>query len=278
MLFQEFGALEAGRQLLLDGLGDHPGAGEADQRAGLGQVDVPQHRVGSRDPSRRGVGEDRNVGQAALVEPGQHRGRLGHLHEGEDSLHHARTPRCGHHNQGKLALQRVPSGTSDLLAHDRPHRPTDEAEIHHGQSNRDTLDASPAGDDGFVPPRPVPGRSEPVAVGLEVGKVEGVAARHAGVLLFEGIRVGQKFNVTGSRNPKVIPALRAHAQVSRQPLAVEDLSAAVTLLEDVLRDIPAVLGSEALLLLSEPGQICPPLALWIRYPVIKGPRWPPPPP
>ena len=40
---QIFGALEAFGQLLADGLFDHPRAGEADQRPGLGDVDVAEH-------------------------------------------------------------------------------------------------------------------------------------------------------------------------------------------------------------------------------------------
>src|SRR5262245_43746797 len=46
---QVLGALEAFRQLLADSLLDHAGTGEADLRAGLGDVDVAQHRERGAD-------------------------------------------------------------------------------------------------------------------------------------------------------------------------------------------------------------------------------------
>ena len=44
-------------QLLADGLLDHPRAGEADQRAGLGDVDVAQHGEGGGDAAGGRVGQ-----------------------------------------------------------------------------------------------------------------------------------------------------------------------------------------------------------------------------
>ena len=49
VLEQVFGALEAFGQSLADGLLDHARAGEADERAGLGDLHVAEHRVGGRD-------------------------------------------------------------------------------------------------------------------------------------------------------------------------------------------------------------------------------------
>ena len=70
LLDQEFRALEARRQGLADGLLDHPGAGEADQGAGLGQVHVAQHGVGGGDAAGGRVGEHHDIGQAAAFSPG----------------------------------------------------------------------------------------------------------------------------------------------------------------------------------------------------------------
>ena len=57
--------LEAFRQLLADGLLDHARAGEADQRAGLGDVHVAQHRIGRGDAAGGRIGEHDDVGLAA---------------------------------------------------------------------------------------------------------------------------------------------------------------------------------------------------------------------
>ena len=53
VLQQIFGALEAFRQLLADRLRNDARAGEADLRAGLGDLDVAQHGIGRADAADR---------------------------------------------------------------------------------------------------------------------------------------------------------------------------------------------------------------------------------
>ena len=55
-------------QLLADGLLDDARAGEADQRARLGDVDVAEHGVGGGDAAGGRVGEDDDVGQPGLAQ------------------------------------------------------------------------------------------------------------------------------------------------------------------------------------------------------------------
>ena len=77
-------------QLLADGLLDHARAGEADQRAGLGDVHVAEHRVGGGDAAGGRIGQHDDVGQPRLAQP-LHRDRgARHLHQREDALLHAR--------------------------------------------------------------------------------------------------------------------------------------------------------------------------------------------
>ncbi len=66
VLLQIFGALEAFRQLLADGLLDHARAGEADQRAGLGDMHVAEHGVGRGHAAGGRIGQHDDVGQASL--------------------------------------------------------------------------------------------------------------------------------------------------------------------------------------------------------------------
>ena len=63
VLLQIFGALEAVGQLLADGLLDDARPGEADERAGLGEMDVAEHGVGRRDAAGRRIGEHDDIGQ-----------------------------------------------------------------------------------------------------------------------------------------------------------------------------------------------------------------------
>jgi hypothetical protein len=60
---QIFGALEALRQFLADGLLDDALAGKADQRAGLGDLHVAQHGVGGGDAAGGRVGQHDDIGQ-----------------------------------------------------------------------------------------------------------------------------------------------------------------------------------------------------------------------
>jgi hypothetical protein len=62
---EELGALEAFGELLADGLFDDAGAGEADERAGFGDVEVAEHGEAGGDAAGGGVGEDADVGDAA---------------------------------------------------------------------------------------------------------------------------------------------------------------------------------------------------------------------
>src|SRR5712692_8525058 len=77
MLEQELGALETFGQLLADGLLDHARPGKADQRAGLGNVQIAQHGVAGGDASGGRVGEHGDVGHAHFVQPRQRRRDFG---------------------------------------------------------------------------------------------------------------------------------------------------------------------------------------------------------
>ena len=72
-LDQKFAALESFGQLLADGLLDHAGPGETDERLWFGDVDVAQHGKTGRHAARRRIGQDRHIGQARAIEAGQRR-------------------------------------------------------------------------------------------------------------------------------------------------------------------------------------------------------------
>ena len=67
-MFQEvLGTLKPFRQLLLQGLLDDPGAGEADDRPRLGDDDVPQHGEAGRNPAGGRIGKNGNIGQTVFL-------------------------------------------------------------------------------------------------------------------------------------------------------------------------------------------------------------------
>ena len=71
MFEEELGALEAFREFLAGGLLDDAGAGEADEGAGFGDVEVAEHGEAGGDASGGGVGHQGDVGDLGVVEAGQ---------------------------------------------------------------------------------------------------------------------------------------------------------------------------------------------------------------
>ena len=83
--------LGAGRYRLTDGLLDDARAGKADERLGLGDVQVTEHREARSDAAGCGVGKYREVGNRRLVETGKGRAYLSHLHQRKSALLHPRS-------------------------------------------------------------------------------------------------------------------------------------------------------------------------------------------
>ena len=107
MLHQIFGALEAFGQLFADGLLDDARPGKADQRAGLGDVDVAEHGIGGGDAAGGRVGQHDDVGQAGFLQPvDRHRGAR-QLHQRQDAFLHARAAGGGEQHQRPLLVEAV---------------------------------------------------------------------------------------------------------------------------------------------------------------------------
>ena len=75
MLEQELRTLKSLRQLLFDGLFDHSGPGESNERVGFGDVYVAEHRMRRRDTTGRRVGQDGNERDRGLMKAREHRRR-----------------------------------------------------------------------------------------------------------------------------------------------------------------------------------------------------------
>ena len=69
VLQEELSLLEACRKSLTDGLLDYPGPGKADEGSRLADIYIPQSGKAGRDPAGGGIGEDRDIEDAPLVEP-----------------------------------------------------------------------------------------------------------------------------------------------------------------------------------------------------------------
>src|ERR1700675_2679680 len=89
VLEKKLRALESFGKLLADGLLDDAGASEADERAGLRDVEVAEHGEAGSDAAGGGIGKQRNVRELFFIELGERGGYLGELHQADGAFHHA---------------------------------------------------------------------------------------------------------------------------------------------------------------------------------------------
>ena len=97
------------------------GPGEADERLGLGDVHVAQHREAGGHAAGGRVGQDGDVGQPRAVEPRQRRRHLGHLHQRQRAFHHPRAAGARDDDDRLPALER--QSPRRASASRRPPRP-----------------------------------------------------------------------------------------------------------------------------------------------------------
>ncbi len=126
---QIFGALEAIRQLLADGLLDHARAGKADQRTGLGEMNVAQHRVRRSDAAGGRVGQHHEIGQPFLAQALHRDRRARHLHQRQDAFLHARAARRCEQDEWRLLLDRPHHAGDHGLSRRHAERAADEAHV-----------------------------------------------------------------------------------------------------------------------------------------------------
>ena len=141
VVLQILGALEAVGQFLADGLLDHARAGEADQRAGLRDVHVAEHRVGRRDAAGGRIGQHHDVGLARLAQHFDRHGRARHLHQREDAFLHARAAGGREHDEGRALLDGGLQALDHRLARRHAERAAHEVEILHADDDAAALRA-----------------------------------------------------------------------------------------------------------------------------------------
>ena len=149
---QIFGLLEALRQLLADGLLDDARTGEADQRAGLGDVDVAEHRVGRGDAAGRRIGQHDDIGLARLAQPLHRDGGARHLHQRQDAFLHARAAGSREQHERAALLHRGVEPLDDRLARRHAERAAHEIEILHADDRGETVELAVAELDRVVEP------------------------------------------------------------------------------------------------------------------------------
>ena len=183
---QVLGLLEALGQLLADGLLDHARAGEADQRAGLGDVHVAQHGVGGGDAAGGRIGEHDEIGQARLAQALHGDRGARHLHEREDALLHAGAAGGRKQDEGRALLDRAQHAGDHRLAGGHAERAGHEAEVLRGGHHLLAVEHAFADQHRVLEAGVALGGLEAVAVALAVTELERIlrdlAHRHLLVL------------------------------------------------------------------------------------------------
>ena len=147
VLEQILGALKPVRQLFVDRLLDDPRAGKADDRAGLGERDVADHREGRRDAAGRRIGQHDDVGQPRLLDHVGGDDRARHLHQRQHALLHARAARGRNDDQRRLLQDGELGGGEHGFAGGHAHRSAHERELESGDDRRHAADPPVRDDD-----------------------------------------------------------------------------------------------------------------------------------
>ena len=113
------------------------------------------------------MGEHHHERQPRIAQLVQGDDRLGHLHEGEHALLHARAAGRGNADQRNTLRDRGLGGTGEPLADDRSHRSAKKAEVHRRHHTWLTLDRQGRRDDRLGRALRL-GRADPIGVRLQV--------------------------------------------------------------------------------------------------------------
>ena len=148
------------------------GTGKADQRAGLGDMDVAEHGVGGGHAAGGGVGQHHDIGELRLAQLLHRDGGARHLHQREDAFLHARAAGGGEQNERRPALDRSAHGGDHRFARGRAERAAEEVEILRGGHDPLAFEPPRAGKHGIGQAGLAAGVFQPVGVAALVAELE----------------------------------------------------------------------------------------------------------
>ena len=212
---EELGALEAFWEFLTYGLLDNAGAGEADECAGFGYVQVAEHGEAGGDAAGGGIGEHADVGDAGRVQLRQGGGDFGHLHEAYHALHHACSA-GGCDDDKRLAAETgAVRGASNGFADHRAHGTSDESVLHGADDDLVRAEAAGGVEDGVVEAGLRLSLLEPLLIGLDVGEVERVGGAQAAIHQLIA-RLEQHVDALTRADAEMVLAFGANVEVGQQ--------------------------------------------------------------
>ena len=235
VIAQIFGLLKAVRQLLADGLLDDARTGEADQGAGLGDVDVAEHRIGCGDAAGRRIGQHDDIGLARLAQALHRDGGARHLHQRQDAFLHARAARGGEQHERAALLHRGVETLDHRLARRHAERAAHEIEILHGDDGGEAVELAVAELDRVVQPGLAARVLEPVDIAALVAEFQRIDRhfRHGDVE--PGFVVEHRFEPRHRAHAHVIVRARNDEQVGLDVLVEHELAGLRTFDPEIFR-------------------------------------------
>ena len=228
MGLEVFRRLKPLRQLLAQGLLDHPPPREANEGLGLGQDQIAQHGETGGHPSGGGVGEQGQVEQPRPPVPLQGTGDFGHLHQAEHPFLHAGSPRGTHHHQGHPSGGGLLGEACELFPHHRAHGAPHEPEIHHPQGQGLPLQPTQTGHHGIFQACGLLGIPQTIGITAAILEGQRIQRGQVGVEGFKGSGIHQEPEPLLTVDAVVMSTALAHAGIGQQILAVHHQAAAGT--------------------------------------------------
>jgi hypothetical protein len=237
VIAQIFGALEAGRQFLADGLFDHARAGESNDGAGLGDRDVAQHRERGRHAAGGGIGQDEDHRQAGFLDLIDGDDAARHLHERQNALLHPRAARCGDHDQRRVLQHGELGGGDEPFADRDAHRTAHEIELERRDDRGLAAHLAMRHQDRVAGFGLFARFLQAVGVALAVAEAQRIGGRLGQLDLRVAAFVEQHGKAALGRQAHVMVAMRAHARVGVEIAVKDHLAARVALVPQIVGDI-----------------------------------------
>src|SRR5580704_6784882 len=229
VLEEKFCGLKAFGQFLTDGLLDDARAGETDQRAGLGDIQVTEHRVAGGDAAGGGIGQYGNERELGFVQAAERRGNFRELHQADHALHHARAAGTGNHDERLLLFERAVDRARNFFADDGAHRTADKTEFHRAADYGTSVQAACGGDDRIVHIEFALRFFQALRVGPGIGELERVARGQACVQLGPRFFIEKHFQAAPRTQAEVVLALGADFPIRFQIFFPNDGAAGIAL-------------------------------------------------
>ena len=218
---QELAALEALGQRLAHRLLDHARAGEADERARLGEIEVAEHREARRHAAGGRIGHDRDERQMRLREARERRGGLRHLQQRVKRLLHAGAAARGEADERLAMLDAVVGAALEALPHHRAHRAAEKLELEGAGHHRQLLERARQHDERIGLAGRLLCLDEPILVALAVAELQRILGRDPRPELLGRGRIEEPLEALAAADAHVMAALRTDVQIALELRPIE---------------------------------------------------------